>query len=311
MSDDIETLREFIGISENAQQARDALERLAGKYETAVQNRNYYAEERKKVEAERDRLQGRVGTLQQALDDRHAADLKAWKAIMQAVGRTQGLPTNKEVVAYYVAEVERLEKERDEFAAQFCELRCSRDDYRSDRDSLRAKLERAKAWLKSFKPYGWVDLLAELSADAPAQTRDRKPPARGGLSTAIRVGMEAFHGAPAPGGIHGAVLNAITAAYSVSAQQTQISDEAVRPDGFDAVASSALRKSAEIACSPAAMREVMVEAEKALEPFEREAFTYEPDEGDSDQTLWGNIMITLGDLRRARVARAKLKSVMK
>lgn len=89
-------------------------------------------------------------------------------------------------------------------------------------DNLMGNKDVAEECLKSV-----AAVLSELSADAPAQTRDRKPPARGGLSTAIRVGMEAFHGAPAPGGIHGAVLNAITAAYSVSAQQPQISDEAI------------------------------------------------------------------------------------
>jgi predicted nuclease with TOPRIM domain len=83
-------------------------------------------------------------SLRKALDDRHAADKKAWSAIMRATGKERGLPDNKEVIAFYVADNERLEKERDEFAKQFCDLRCSRDDYRSERDSLRAKLEKVE-----------------------------------------------------------------------------------------------------------------------------------------------------------------------
>jgi hypothetical protein len=52
-------------------------------------------------------------SLRKALDDRHADDLKAWKSIMRATGKECGIPPNKEVVAFYVAEVERLEEERD------------------------------------------------------------------------------------------------------------------------------------------------------------------------------------------------------
>ncbi|MFA7308381.1 MAG: hypothetical protein WC026_17120, partial [Hyphomicrobium sp.] len=61
--------------------------------------------------AERDRLQGRVATLQKALDDHWAADLKAAKAIFAETGRKWGFPDNTEVVAFYVAEVGRLESE--------------------------------------------------------------------------------------------------------------------------------------------------------------------------------------------------------
>ena len=50
-------------------------------------------------------------SLRKALDDRWAADLKAWKAIMRATGKERGLPDNKEVIAYLVAEMDRLENE--------------------------------------------------------------------------------------------------------------------------------------------------------------------------------------------------------
>ena len=56
------------------------------------------------------------------------------------------------------------------------------------------------------------------------------------------------------------------------------------------------------------VREAMAEAEKALEPFAKAAWLYEPDEGDGDQRIYGDDHITLGDLRRSRDALAKLRS---
>jgi len=38
---------------------------------------------------------------------------------------------------------------------------------------------------------------------------------------------------------------------------------------------------------------------EALRPFAQDAARYEPDEGDSGQRLWGEITLTIGDLRRA------------
>ncbi len=140
--------------------------------------------------AERDRLQGRVATLQKALDDRHAADVKAWKPIMNAAGRERGLPSNTEVVAWHVAEVERLEKELAFVSREGNRLANDLRNVKADRDSLRAKLERAKGTLecinkraspnpertfdKAIWDLSWItdtarNVLSELSADAPAQ----------------------------------------------------------------------------------------------------------------------------------------------
>lgn len=82
--------------------------------------------------------------LRKALDDRHAADKKAWSAIMRATGKERGIPPNKEVVAYLVAEVERLEKR-----VKYLEGCKGWANIAADRDSLRAKLERTKEALKS------------------------------------------------------------------------------------------------------------------------------------------------------------------
>lgn len=142
-----------------------------------------------------------IVALRKALYDRHAADKKAWSAIMRATGKERGLPDNKEVVAFYVAEVERLEKElataNQALAERWNEIAfrnmqvCVEATERS-RDSLRAKLERAKEALKEAideyednshykseflqEKHGDVAeiarlraIYAELSADAPAQ----------------------------------------------------------------------------------------------------------------------------------------------
>lgn len=93
--------------------------------------------------------------LRKALDDRHAADKKAWSAIMRATGKERGLPDNKEVVAFYVAEVERLENERDiasERKRLLDESIALTKQLLADRDSLRAKLDEAIAQLRSKDP---------------------------------------------------------------------------------------------------------------------------------------------------------------
>lgn len=84
MNDDIETLRRAIDLGTfTGNAAIAALERLVVDHDS----------------------------LRKALDYRYAADKKAWSAIMRATGKERGLPDNKEVIAFYVAEVERLEKE--------------------------------------------------------------------------------------------------------------------------------------------------------------------------------------------------------
>jgi hypothetical protein len=167
MSDDIETLSTFVDdyySHDDGGKVRAALERLV---------------------ADRDRLQGRVGTLQKALDDRHAADVKAWKPIMNAAGRERGLPSNTEVVAFYVAEVERLEKELAAMSLQWDAALNGENFMLKQRDSLRAKLERAKEIIRPFSDerndgdHLWNAtgsdfkraraFYLELSADAPAQ----------------------------------------------------------------------------------------------------------------------------------------------
>lgn len=130
MSDDIEALRAFIGLRDESSgwpdngaiDARAALERLI---------------------VDRD-------SLRKALDDRYAADIKAAKAIFAETGRTRGLPPNAEVVAWHVAEVERLEKELQDAQDTIMGHEIAGAMFEKDRDSLRAKLERAKEALEPF-----------------------------------------------------------------------------------------------------------------------------------------------------------------
>ena len=68
MSDDIETLREFIRLR------RETFDKFADKSAAAFS----------RLAADRDRLQGRVATLEKAFTDRNAADRKAWKEIGRA-----------------------------------------------------------------------------------------------------------------------------------------------------------------------------------------------------------------------------------
>jgi chromosome segregation ATPase len=84
MSDDIETLRDII----THHMSRESLAAL----ESLVAERN---------------------SLRKALDDRYEADKKAAKAIFAATGRKWGFPPNKEVVAFLIAENDRLKGEID------------------------------------------------------------------------------------------------------------------------------------------------------------------------------------------------------
>ena len=105
------------------------------------------ADELAALRAERD-------SLRKALDDRFAADQRAAKAIFAETGRTSGFPSGKEVVAYYMAEVERL---RSVLAKDDHTIMISFEDgdhqrlsrgvgkLQRENDSLRAKLERANA----------------------------------------------------------------------------------------------------------------------------------------------------------------------
>jgi hypothetical protein len=130
MSDDIETLRAEI-------------ERLSNRLEWEKRCHRVASEKLVSVETERD-------SLRKALDDRFAADLKAAKAIFAETGRTSGFPSVREVVAFYVAEVERLEKVAENDSACIAALTHGLNERNAERDSLRA-------------------ILSKLSADAPAQ----------------------------------------------------------------------------------------------------------------------------------------------
>lgn len=150
------------------------------------------------LEAERD-------SLRKALDDRWEADKKVAKAIFAETGRTHGFPSNTEVVAYYMAEVERLEKasssmldDMRELDAVCLVLGCEdsvepASEYAisalDEVDHLRAKLERAKEAISGLLATPEIAdadprdkdeetqiaerkaraILSELSADAPVQ----------------------------------------------------------------------------------------------------------------------------------------------
>jgi hypothetical protein len=151
-----------------------------------------------KDEGERER-----DSLRKALDDRWAADLKAAKEIFAETGRTSGFPSVKDVVGFYVAEVERLGTQVRALERYAIEGHDAAKQAIDAADSLRAKLERAKVALQPFKAFldaneqVWADddttavstgegrtheswltfghirrvraVLSELSADAPAQ----------------------------------------------------------------------------------------------------------------------------------------------
>lgn len=148
-------------------------------------------EEIEQLRAERD-------SLRKNLDDRFAADKRAAKAIFAATGRKWAFPDNKEVVAYYVAEVERLEKESGGWKQLYETEKESAEAVDLDNITLRAKIERAKEALNKYtaarlrnalgEPAGWRisgkdsvneaeifarTVLFELSADAPAQQTQR------------------------------------------------------------------------------------------------------------------------------------------
>jgi hypothetical protein len=183
MSDDIEMLRVFIGSREesshtysddDAIDAAGALERIA---------------------TECDRLHGLI-------DARWAADLKAAKAIFAENGRTSGFPSVKEVVAFYVADVERLEKEVERLCARARDHANVNHEKNVRIDSIRAKLDRATGALADLvadiRDYERVNnlspapgkndcwnsvtraesVLAEFSAAAPARSSPMWPPSK-------------------------------------------------------------------------------------------------------------------------------------
>jgi hypothetical protein len=223
MSDDIETLRVFIGSREESSCTYyddDAID-AAGALERVATKQGHYHNVLKELREGLLRVEAERNSLRKALDDRHADDVKAWKAIMRATGKERGLPDNKEVVAFYVAEVERLEKALQDAQDTIMGHEIAGAIFEKYRDSLRAKLDRAKEALGVFaaiKPSslfpedgseaeGYIvtlkenygnpqeftgrDLararavLSDLSADAPAQQSDvasvSLPGGRGGV----------------------------------------------------------------------------------------------------------------------------------
>ena len=345
MSDDTETLRKFItGGSAIQSDLLAALDRLV---------------------VDRD-------SLRKALDDRHAADKKAWSAIMRATGKERGIPPNKEVVAWHVAEVERLEKEIARLRARLFPDDCPPADQERDHlagqcetlgrenESLRAKLDRAKEvlevnmwWVRGAldcKTWGWDGdqresaehcyskgqaVLSELSADAPAPRREETRP----------MGWMLWGDCRLPDGFcYGGEPAKIVVDGGDAAQQTQISDkvrgfffkryvngvrmaEDVRIERADTLdeaipkAASLCQESANtvLVYSPiddpaSAVREAMVEAEKALERlastsenFLSRVNPHNMAEGDAQQWQSAYDQATVFAPR----ALAKLRSVMK
>jgi chromosome segregation ATPase len=192
MTDDVETLRELIAnhpamdslTRSNARIALDRIEhRLSALVPTAIQAQEMAKEQMDRciaAEAERDSLQARIVDLTEAQGRRGIE-----------------LASAKETIRQHLARVAELEKERD------AALGTADDIYAklmAERDRLRAKLERAKEVLTFYAdPFGVCDesgeevrvpdfydemdfwdrarfVLAELSADAPAQqTQDQDP----------------------------------------------------------------------------------------------------------------------------------------
>jgi hypothetical protein len=309
MKDDIEKLSAFIDVySHDDGELRAAMDRVAN------------------IVVDRDRLQGRVATLQKALDDHFSADKRAAKAIFTATGRKWGFPDTVEIVAFYVAEVERLEKDLQELRLQSAfnalvqinepnvELAKKFLAVKADRDSLRAKLDRAKEALRdaataledsypneelNYSNYthddvcrigGMMDecasasiaaaeiaraVLSELSADAPAKLAFITGEGREPVTRKLK--SVTIFDPETKTSIH---------FESAPAQQTQISDE---------------------------VREAMVEAEKALDRFATCSIAKEWDKPFySDATGVPNCEgLTVGDFRSAIAVFAKLRSVMK
>jgi hypothetical protein len=200
MSDDIETLRDALLIIAGEKQCLDNLMGNADVAREAIAvldrldfNFKSQANEIEIADATIDRLKTDHDSLRKALDDRHAADKKAWSAIMRATGKERGLPDNKEVIAFYVAEVERLEAR-----VKYLEGCKGWANITAERDSLRAKLAKAREVARDAHQFGYCtasgpanheeaaecdrleeeawsefvsksDGLSELSADAPAQ----------------------------------------------------------------------------------------------------------------------------------------------
>jgi hypothetical protein len=174
MKEDIETLRAFI---------------------TGVCTDKGRREARPEATAALDRLAADRDSLRKALDDRWAADLRAAKAIFAQTGRTSGFPSVREVVAFYVAEVERLEKDRDEWKTQAHILRDRCQLVEIALGDHSAKLDRAK------EDFGFLlDRLSEYDPDDTSPSRDFYGHVSPAISRAEMAFSELSADAPAPQG---------------------------------------------------------------------------------------------------------------
>ena len=255
-------------------------------------------------------------SLRKALDDRHADDLKAWKAIMRATGKERGLPDNKEVVAWHVAEVERLESGLAEQGKNACVLF-------DENASLRAKLDEIEHALTECgmpaqlgnPPEPWPARDRILGAYADYLKRHNEAckidMENWSIRTKLDRAKEALEkistrslgtdGSEVPKSHkndyllscaeHIARVAVAELFADAPAQQTQISDE---------------------------VREAMVEAEKALEPFCRFLVANAQRWATNDtvaistgEAKTRGDWLTFGHIRNARTAYAKLRSVMK
>jgi ribosomal protein L40E len=242
--------------------------------------------QRNDAETMEERYRSDRDSLRKALDDRHAADKKAWSAIMRATGKERGLPDNKEVVAYLVAEVERLEErvaELEQVSAEVCDkcgwaMKFPGENCRNcERDSLRAKLDRAKEALEFYA-------CKEPQCGDTADTQECK-----GENDNVYCGFKAR-----------AVLSELSA--DAPAQQTQLCPVHGKPFpccvGFDPYAPAQPPQISDD------VRSLLDEAIAALEPFEKEAAKqdlYRADDSDG-------VMIKVGLLRQASSVAAKLQA---
>ena len=227
MSDDIEALRNICNQVMDDEPRKQAIAAL-GRVETRIdalhksQGYVYIGKDGKAISARE--LEDDRDSLRIALDDRYAADQRAAKAIFAETGRTAGFPSVKDVVGFYVAEVEnwksraqQFQRERAELADKLNGTPCAEIRWQYERDSLRAQLDRAKEAVEALLEAGKHQpihmginkkahaILAELSADAPAQREGEVKLKPGWLLDDVRK----------------------AAARLETKQQTQISDEVV------------------------------------------------------------------------------------
>jgi chromosome segregation ATPase len=297
MKDDVQTLLEIIATSYptvnslTRSKARDALDRLQARIAELEKENALNIKSRFDLMGIIEKAQVEVNSLRKALDDRHADDLKAWKAIMRATGEERGIPPNKEVVAYHVAEVERLEKESSGWKQLYETEKESAEAVDLDNISLRAKLDDAIAELRSkdpnftpiFDSYSASCQRLDDEAEALRANLDRAKEALQRISKfdddgnyrhrphmGMNTALEAYNRV---GDTARAILSELSA--DAPAQQTQISDE---------------------------VRDAMGEAEKALEAITTRLEPHDVEDGP----VWVNSCWHI-----AREALLKLRSVMK